>query len=338
MRGWSAMRTIPPTTSTPTPVIAAKDTLRPEVLLDWYARTARDLPWRGGRTSPWGVMVSEVMLQQTPVARVLPIWQSWMARWPDPAALAQATPADAVRAWGKLGYPRRALRLHAGARQIVADFDGVLPSSVEILQSLPGIGAYTARAIAAFAFGARTPVLDTNVARVLARAVFGQGQAKPNITAADLAHMEALLPAEPAQAAAFSIAVMELGALVCTAAAPTCTACPVRIECAWQRDGAPSYLGPRRATQRFEGTDRQVRGLMLDVLRGSKDPIDQAVLDRVCSDAVQGSRALRSLLTDGLVEQRADGRFTLAGEGQSDPSHGGWQGSPPPLQPRRRSG
>jgi len=333
------MRIIPPTTSTrPPPLSAAKGTLRPEALLDWYARTARDLPWRGGRTSPWGVMVSEVMLQQTPVARVQPIWQSWMARWPAPAALAQATPADAVRAWGKLGYPRRALRLHACARQIVADFGGVLPSSVEILQSLPGIGAYTARAIAAFAFGARTPVVDTNVARVLARAVFGQGQARPSITAADRADMEALLPTDPAQAAAFSIAVMELGALVCTTAAPTCPACPVRIDCAWQRDGAPSYLGPRRATQRFEGTDRQARGLLLDVLRGSTAPVDQGALDRVCSDAVQGSRALQSLLTDGLVEQIADGRFTLAGEGQSDPCQGGWRGSARTLQPRRRSG
>jgi A/G-specific adenine glycosylase len=308
-------------TGAPTPV-RRSGTLRPEVLLDWYAGAARDLPWRDGRTSPWGVLVSEVMLQQTPVARVLPIWQSWMTRWPNPAALAQAAPADAVRAWAKLGYPRRALRLHAAARQLVTDFDGTVPPSVEELESLPGIGAYTARAIAAFAFGTRTPVVDTNVARVLARAVSGHAQAGPSVGAADRADMEGLLPAEPARAALFSVAVMELGALVCTAAAPACTECPVRIDCAWQRAGAPDYTGPRRAAQRFEGTDRQVRGLLLDVLRGSTVPVVADDLDPVWSDAVQRRRALESLLADGLVEHISDGRFVLAGEGA----------------PRRRSG
>ncbi|MDQ4039253.1 MAG: A/G-specific adenine glycosylase [Actinomycetota bacterium] len=288
--------------------------LRPEVLLDWYAKAARDLPWREGRTSAWGVLVSEVMLQQTPVARVLPIWQTWMRRWPDPAALSRATPADAVRAWARLGYPRRALRLHATAQRLVTDFGAAVPSSVKELESLPGIGAYTARAVAAFAFGARTPVVDTNVARVMARVISGHARAGPSVVAADRAGMESLLPAEPARAASFSVAVMELGALVCTAATPACTDCPIRADCAWQQAGAPDYTGPRRAAQRFEGTDRQARGRLMDVLRSSPGPVLAADLDATWSDAAQRRRALHSLLSDGLVERLRDGRCVLAGE------------------------
>ncbi len=286
-----------------------------EALLAWYADAARELPWRAGGVTPWAVLVSEVMLQQTPVARVLPIWRTWVDRWPDPQALANDSPAQAVRAWGKLGYPRRALRLHATARQIVSDFNGAVPPGIEDLQSLPGIGAYTARAIAAFAFGARTPVVDTNVARVLARAVHGQAQAGPNVTAADRRSMESVLPIEAARAARLSVAVMELGALVCTASAPDCKACPLRLDCSWHRAGRPAYGGPRRRPQQFAGTDRQVRGLVLDVLRGTPAPVLVADLDRVWADDLQRSRALDSLLADGLVEQLLDGRLVLAGEG-----------------------
>ncbi len=288
--------------------------LRPEVLLDWYAASARDLPWRGGGVSAWGVLVSEVMLQQTPVARVLPVWQTWLTRWPEPADLGADTPAEAVRAWGKLGYPRRALRLHAAAQQIVARFDGEVPRGIEDLESLPGVGAYTARAVAAFAFGARTPVVDTNVARVLARAIEGHGHAGPSVGAADRAKVESLLPADAALAARFSVAVMELGALVCTATSPDCTHCPIRTDCAWRVAGSPAYAGPRRKVQHFEGTDRQVRGRLLDILRGTPEPLAAEEVDRAWADGVQRSRALASLLVDGLVEQRADGRFALAGE------------------------
>ena len=287
--------------------------LSPDAVLTWYAGAARDLPWRASGATPWAVLVSEVMLQQTQVARVLPVWITWMERWPSPRALADEPPAEAVRAWGKLGYPRRALRLHAAATRIAADFCGEVPSSVDELQSLPGIGAYTARAIAAFAFGARTPVVDTNVARVVARAVSGLAHAGPSVTAVDRARVQALLPTDPAQAAVFSVAVMELGALVCTAAAPRCGRCPVRVDCAWQQAGAPADAGRRRRPQRFAGTDRQVRGLLLDVLRGTPEPVTVAELDQVWPDPVQRHRALDSLLADGLVGQTADGRFVLAG-------------------------
>lgn len=312
MQGWPAMPPSP--TSALLRVQRDSGALQPEVLMNWYAVAARDLPWRAKGVSPWAIMVSEVMLQQTPVARVLPVWRAWMARWADPAALADDSPADAVRAWGKLGYPRRAVRLHAAAQQVVGQFDGSVPASIEDLESLPGIGTYTARAIAAFAFGIRTPVVDTNVARVLARAVHGRARAGPAVTAVDRASVEALLPAEPARAALLSVAVMELGALVCTAGAPACTTCPVRPDCAWQLAGAPAYDGPRRKPQRFAGTDRQVRGRLLDVLRGTAAPVGAMDLIPVWADPLQRNRALDSLLADGLVEQLADGRVVLAGE------------------------
>jgi A/G-specific adenine glycosylase len=285
-----------------------------EILIEWYAGNARDLPWRQPGTTAWGVLVSEIMLQQTPVARVEPVWLSWMERWPVPSALAAVSQGEVVRAWGKLGYPRRALRLHGAAAAIAADHGDVVPSDVDTLLSLPGIGTYTARAVAAFAYGKRTPVVDTNVRRVVARAVHGAGDAGPASTTRDLADVDALLPAEDKPAAVMSIALMELGALICTARAPRCVDCPLVTECAWQRAGRPEYTGPLKPVQRFAGTDRQVRGLLLDVLRGTDGPVERARLDVVWADAGQRDRCLDSLLTDGLVEQTGTGRFALPGE------------------------
>ena len=213
--------------------------------------------------------------------------------------------------WGKLGYPRRALRLHACAAEIVARFGGEVPADVAALESLPGIGAYTARAVAAFAFGRREPVVDTNVRRVVARAAGGQGEAGPPATARDHAAVAALLPAEPARAARFSVALMELGALVCTARAPRCAECPLADRCAWLAAGAPPYAGPRVRPQRFAGTDRQVRGLLLDVLRGSPAPVGKPALDLAWPDPAQRERALDGLVADGLVDPLPDGRYAL---------------------------
>ncbi|MDT4935095.1 MAG: A/G-specific adenine glycosylase [Pseudonocardiales bacterium] len=279
----------------------------------WYRHAARELPWRAAGASPWAVLVSEVMLQQTPVRRVLPAYTAWLDRWPTAAALAADAPGDAVRMWGKLGYPRRALRLHECAVALVARFGGAVPDGVDDLLTLPGVGAYTARAVAAFAFGRRHPVVDTNVRRVVARAVIGQGEAGPPSTARDLAVVEALLPQRPAAAARFSVALMELGATVCTARAPRCDDCPILGRCAWQLAGCPAYDGPAAPPQRFAGTDRQVRGLLLDVLRGSGDPVRAAALDAVWPDPVQRGRALDGLVADGLVDPLRDGRFALPG-------------------------
>lgn len=284
------------------------------VLTDWFAEKARDLPWRKPDCSAWGVLVSEIMLQQTPVARVEPSWHEWMARWPVPSALAAATPADVLRRWGKLGYPRRALRLRDAATVIAEQHDDIVPSDVDTLLALPGIGAYTARAVAAFAYRTRCPVVDTNVRRVIARAVHGAGDAGPASNTRDMADAEKLLPADDEHAARMSAALMELGAIVCTARNPRCADCPVYDTCAWQLAGKPAYDGPAKPVQKFAGTDRQVRGLLLDVLRDTSTPVPKTRLDVVWSDAGQRDRCLDSLLVDGLVEQTADGLFALPGE------------------------
>ena len=285
----------------------------PDLLLPWFDEHARDLPWRRPETTPWGVLVSEFMLQQTPVNRVAPIWTDWLTRWPTPATLAAAPQAEVLRAWGKLGYPRRALRLHAAATTIAAEHGDRVPDHLDELLALPGVGAYTARAVLAFGYHRRAPVVDTNVRRVIARVVHGAGDAGPARTAADLTDAELLLP--DTDAARFSAALMELGAVLCIAGtAPRCTACPVLDECAWHAAGRPEYTGPTRPVQRYAGTDRQVRGRLLDVLRDAPGPVHRAELDLVWSDAVQRDRCLLSLLDDGLVEQLDEVRFALPGE------------------------
>jgi A/G-specific adenine glycosylase len=283
-------------------------------LLRWYEHDQRDLPWRRPDVSPWQVLVSEFMLQQTPVARVEPIWLAWVARWPTPSATAAASAADVLRAWGKLGYPRRAKRLHECALAIAGEHGDVVPSDVETLLSLPGIGAYTARAVACFAYGQRVPVVDTNVRRVVARAVHGRADATASTSPRDLTDVAALLP-DGADAPRFSVALMELGATVCTARSPRCGICPLSV-CAWRTAGFPAATTRARRAQRYAGTDRQVRGRLLDVLRGNDSPVTRAELDVAwLADTAQRDRALDSLLVDGLVEQTADGRFALAGEG-----------------------
>ncbi len=271
-----------------------------DLLISFFDARGRDLPWRDPSASPWAVMVSEVMLQQTPVVRVLPVYREWLTRWPTPADLAADTAGAAIRAWGRLGYPRRAMRLHAAATAITADHAGIVPSSIEDLMRLPGIGEYTARAVAAFAFGARTPVIDTNVRRVLCRVVRGRDEPREPATAADRAEMAALLPVEPARAARFSAAVMELGALVCSARSPACESCPLADRCRWRLAGSPPGEA-RRAVQAWHGTDRQVRGRILSALRDSNLPLPEIAFTATGSDPDQVDRCVASLLADGLA-------------------------------------
>ncbi|RAV15110.1 A/G-specific adenine glycosylase [Mycolicibacterium sp. GF69] len=283
-------------------------------VVDWFDSEQRDLPWRRPGVTPWQILVSEFMLQQTPVGRVEPVWSAWVQRWPTPSSTAAASAADVLRAWGKLGYPRRAKWLHECATVIATEYGDVVPSDVETLLTLPGVGAYTARAIACFAYRQRVPVVDTNVRRVVARAVHGRADAAASSSPRDLADVEALLP-DGAAAPKFSIALMEFGATVCTARAPRCGLCPLSA-CAWRSRGFPASTAPARRVQRYAGTDRQVRGRLLDVLRGNDSPVTRGQLDVAwLSDTAQRDRALDSLLVDGLVEQTADGRFALAGEG-----------------------
>ena len=281
-------------------------------LLDWYDAHARELPWRGEQATPWSVMVSEFMLQQTPVARVEPVHRQWLETWPTPADLAAAPSGEAVRAWGRLGYPRRALRLHAAATAIVERYDGRVPSAYDDLRALPGVGDYTAAAIATFGFGRRHAVLDTNVRRVLARLVSGVELPPVAATAGEKRLAEGLLPEDEADAATWSIALMELGALVCTAARPRCDACPVADACAWRAAGYPAYDGPPRKAQTWAGTDRQCRGRLLAVLRDAEGAVPRRTLDRAWDDKPQRDRCLASLLTDGLLVRVPEG-YALPG-------------------------
>lgn len=322
------MDTVDPTGDSP-PIPWSAPSLNPAVaaaVVDWYDGHARTLPWRAPHRTAWGVLVSEVMLQQTPVARVLPVWTAWLARWPTPAALAAAPRDEVLRAWGRLGYPRRALRLHAAAEAIVARHGGRVPGSPAELLDLPGIGAYTAAAVACFAFGVRTAVVDTNVRRVEARLVTGHEFPARSLSAAESALAVRLLPADPALAARWNVSVMELGALVCTARSPSCEECPVRAHCAWYAAGRPAAEARPRG-QAWAGTDRQVRGALMAAARAAHVPLtgpmvraglpgaeDVALpaghaelalalrrLAEVSRDPEQRERALAGLVADGLL-------------------------------------
>lgn len=278
----------------------------------WYTNHGRDLPWRDPDCPAWGVYLSEVMSQQTPIARVLPIWERWMERWPTPFALAADTPGEAVRMWDRLGYPRRALRLWESATVMVERHDGEVPREHADLLALPGVGAYTAAAVASFAFGDPRTVVDTNVRRVLARTVTGQQHAAASLTVAETRLAEQSMPREVDEANAWNAAVMELGALVCTARSPGCDDCPVAHLCAWQLAGRPEHEGPPRRGQAWHGTDRQVRGRIVQLLRESADPVTrEAMATTWPEDESKVERCLAGLLEDGLAEQLADGRYSL---------------------------
>jgi A/G-specific adenine glycosylase len=279
----------------------------------WFDRNARDLPWRREGFSAWGTLVSEFMLQQTPVVRVIPRLAEWLDRWPTPGHLAAVPPGEAVRAWSSLGYPRRALWLHAAAVQIQERHAGIVPEDVDELLALPGIGDYTARAVAAFAYGHRHPVVDTNTRRVIARVVAGQAHPAPPSRARDLAAMSSLLPEESAAAAVFNAAIMELGAVVCTSRSPRCDDCPVRDACAWRAAGYPDYAGPKKPVQKkFAGSDRQVRGLIMAELRATHHPVTATEIEGLWADAAQRDRALAGLLADGLAVPAGPGLYALS--------------------------
>lgn len=301
-----------PVTNPPIP-----DAERLEIMADaaaWYAANARDLPWRRPGTTPWGVLVSEVMSQQTPVARVVGPWLAWLDRWPTPTALADDDPREAVAAWGRLGYPQRALRLHAAAVAIRDTHDGRVPDTVEALEALPGVGRYTAAAVASFAFGAEATVLDTNVRRVLVR-IEDAAQFPPSSTTTaewrratawrELAGVEGY--PEPA---VWAVASMEIGAVVCRAADPACDACPLHDHCRWLAAGRPDHDGPPRRTQAWHGTDRQCRGVLLDAVRTAHThglSVDVTALLTRWPLPDQSRRCLDSLLADGLVHRDGDG-------------------------------
>jgi A/G-specific adenine glycosylase len=293
----------------------------------WFESHARDLPWRDAGCSPWGVLVSEIMLQQTPVVRVLPVWEEWLRRWPEPADLARESAGEAVRSWGRLGYPRRALRLHAAAVAIEDSHGGIVPATYGELLTLPGVGGYTAAAVAAFAYGRRETVVDTNIRRVHARLFTGTALPSQALTAAEMRLAGHLLPNDVGASVRWNASVMELGALVCTARAPKCDECPVRSSCAWIAAGEPAPTYTPKG-QSWHGTDRQVRGAVLAVLRVADAPVPPDMLQRAPADLgfepdgvgiplaalhrlnsapEQLERALAGLLEDGLAELHLGG-------------------------------
>ena len=274
-------------------------------ITQWFAKNKRELPWRS--TSPWGVMVSEFMLQQTPVARVLPKWNEWMARWPTPVELAKATPAQVITAWGRLGYPRRALRLHESAKIIARDFNNEVPESEEVLRSLPGIGDYTAAAISAFAFGANTLVMDVNIRRVLVRALDGKEYPTSSPTVRERESRLAILPSRNADN--WAAATMELGALICTSKNPSCNNCPIISQCKWRKNGYPQSELVRKS-QDWHGTDRKCRGTIVQALR-ENESLTLSAIKKLWLEESQVEKALETLLADHLIEEHSRSRFRL---------------------------
>ncbi len=320
----------------PGPPVSSDDTAGlHDTVLHWYDANRRELPWRSPGVSAWAVLVSEVMLQQTPVRRVLPLYETWLARWPTPAALAAEPSGAAVRAWGRLGYPRRALRLHAAATVCRDRHGDRVPRTMAEIRALPGVGEYTAAAVAAFAYRDRALVLDTNVRRVLGRLLAGAAHPPAAVTAAERARAAAVLPADPSTAARWSVGLMELGALVCTARTPRCADCPLESRCRWAAAGRPGGTERARPAQAWVGTDRQARGRLLAVLRGADAAVPVAVVraawdgaptaasERRAADgdpatwaadrAAQAVRALSGLVADGLVEGDEHRGYALVG-------------------------
>ncbi len=274
-------------------------------ILDWFAANKRDLPWRNA--TPWGILVSEFMLQQTPVVRVLPKWNEWMSRWPTPQDLASASTAEVITAWGRLGYPRRALRLHECAKIISHDFNGKVPDAEEELRALPGIGEYTAAAIAAFAYDARSLVLDINIRRLFARVLDGIESPKVSLSNQERVARTKLIP--KVNAHVWAAATMELGALVCTARTPKCEECPLASTCRWRATGYLASDIPRR-TQGWHGTDRQCRGVIVQALRENAS-LNKFELEKLWHDDSQLERALSTLITDGLISLNESSLYAL---------------------------
>lgn len=292
----------------------AADALQP--LRRWYRAHGRhELPWRL-TVDPYAVLVSEVMLQQTQVERVLPYYETWLARWPDFHTLAGATPAEAISAWGGLGYNRRAVHLHRLATVVDDEYGGRLPRDDARLRQLPGIGPYTAAAVRSFAFRERTAVVDTNIGRVLARVVVGVAATREAGASVVAAAADRFLPQRSVRG--HNLALMDLGAMVCRAATPRCDECPLAEGCTWRARGYPRDTTRARPSVRFEETARFARGRIVDALRG-EGSLAAGELAQILPSAHRGvvSDYLQALERDGLIENEQDGRWQLTGSKRS---------------------
>lgn len=280
----------------------------------WFTRNGRELPWRLEHPGPWGILVVEVMSQQTPIHRVEPLWTAWMERWPTARDVARASRAEIIRAWGHLGYPRRSLNLQETARIVWQEHGGQVPTDEQGLLELPGIGPYTAAAVLAFGHGRRATVLDTNIRRVLTRTLEGVAAPPAHVRAAERERASALVPEDPPAATLWNAAVMEFGALVCTARAPLCEECPV-TSCLWREREYPRN-GPERRSQPWQGTIRQLRGAIMAQARNAQEPLtSEEVHARVQAEHSWASHsaieeALAGLTADALLEAGSAGEAT----------------------------
>lgn len=299
-------------------------------VMGWFRANGRDLPMRRPEVSAWGTVVFEVMSQQTPIPRVQPIWERWMERWPTPAALSQARSGDVLVAWDRLGYPSRALRLKECASYIVEQYEGEVPSHVDDLLKLPGIGPYTASAVSSFHYHQRLPVLDTNVRRVIGRIFTGQAvPPSSSPTRAEIKFSWQCLPEDAQESAEWNVSVMELGALVCTSRKPTCHACPVADLCTWKAFDCPPPTVTRKS-QGWKGSDRQARGQVMALLRrrhssgeegrshAGDTPSSLTTYEELLEAAsladgeeTQAQRVINALVQDGLIRGNADTGFCL---------------------------
>jgi A/G-specific adenine glycosylase len=245
------------------------------------------------------------------------VWQEWLTTWPSPQDLAGATPADAIRMWGNLGYPRRAVRLHATSVVLTQSHGNQVPDTYRELISLPGVGDYTANAILAFAFDQPTVVLDINVRRVLARAWHGLSHPSASVSAVERNFAQSLIDTRlnKSQAVRWAAASMELGALVCTASNPDCSVCPIQESCAWLSSGKPANTAKPKVQAKFEGSDRQERGRILKILRTSHEPVEKNTIKKQATDPTQYERALNSLIAEGMVVELPAGRLSLPQSG-----------------------
>ena len=265
-------------------------------LLAWYRPRPHDYPWRSARPDPYAVLVSEVMLQQTQAARVAPAYVSFLAHFPDVRALSSAGRAEILRAWGGLGYPRRALALREAARAIVRDHGGRVPGDVDELRALPGIGPYTAGAVASIAFGRPVAAVDTNVRRVTARLLHGL---EPDDVPVRRIAADAGAMVDPAAPGEWNQALMDLGRFVCRPM-PRCAACPLAFACRFARDGRAAHPS-RRRQQPFEGSMRQARGRVLASLRDRGGATLEELRERTGMTIERTSAAASELARDGVV-------------------------------------
>ncbi|KAB1643603.1 HhH-GPD family protein [Gulosibacter chungangensis] len=288
-------------------------------VIDWFSANQRDFPWREPECSPWGILVSEVMSQQTQMSRVEPKWHEFMSLWPTPADMAAAPVAEVIRRWDRLGYPRRAVNLHRCATAIVENHGGEVPSDRDALLALPAIGAYTSAAVASFAFLRCEPVVDTNIRRVLARAIHGEAIAWDANPRRDDAEMSELLPEDPQRAKLWNAGAMELGAIVCPSKKPQCEVCPIAQLCEWRARNYPASTRKARGQAKFAGSDRQLRGRVMAILRrhpegvlfdSLPDLVEPLAADSGTSvDISHAERTLllaEDLIRDGLATRAAE--------------------------------